>query len=235
MNNIRYYPAIFYTAILMAVWLLSWLLGIYEIVADDVNGVNSLISAEGLRWALRTAQASIASAPWAVAMLAVVSWSFIVGSGFWNSLAELLRLNRLSANRRKAFIMAVITLLVFVVVLAFAVFSPMRILQGVTSDIQFSPLTKGWALLMLVISILISVVYATMCGVYRSFNDMMQSVCKGVSAFVPALIAFVPASGILPCLQYVGFITDTSLLFFYEWVLYVLPFICVVADKNKRN
>lgn len=235
MNNIRYYPIAFYTAILVAVWLLSWLFGIYEIVADDVNGVCSLISAEGLRWALRTAQASIAAAPWTVAMLAVVSWSFIAGSGFFDSWTELLRLHCLSANRRRAFIMAVITLLVFVFVLVFAVFSPMRILQGVTSDILSSPLVKGWALLMLVIAMLVSVVYATVSGVYRSFNDMMQSVCKGVSAFVPAFIAFVPASGILPCLQYVGFITDSSSLLFYELVLYLLPFICVVVDKNKRN
>ena len=231
MNNIRYYPVILYSIILVGVWLLSWLVGIYEIAVNDVGAVDSLISAEGIRWALRTVLQSVTSAPWAVAMLVVLSFSLIYGSGLLLSFKDLFCLHKLSANKKRALIMGTITLAICLVVLGLGISSPMRLLLGVTADLQSSPLVKGWCLLLLLISTLVSVVYGTVYGAYRSYYDVMQSICNGVTIFIPAFIAFVPASGILPCLEYAGFLDSTDSLFFYELFIYSLPFVCVITNK----
>jgi hypothetical protein len=64
MNNRRllYYPVVLYALLLFFVWVASWIMGIAELLIAPSLNVENLLSAEGMRWALRTAAASVDAA-----------------------------------------------------------------------------------------------------------------------------------------------------------------------------
>lgn len=233
-NRCSYYLILLYVVMLVGLWPLSWLASVFGFLFDGVNRFGSLISPEGVRWALRSAMESLSSAPWAVSVLCVVSLAFLHVSGLAKACYKLFSGAVVSPIIRRALLMACVTLLLCLVVLFMGVSMPARMLLGVTSDVFLSPLAQGWLLLLCLVVSTVSVVYGTMCGVFRSCYDVVHGVCNAMVAFVPAFVALVPASGIVPCVEYCGFSDSRVVLNIFKMALYSLPFLSVVIC-NIRN
>ena len=87
--------------------------------------------------------------------------------------------------------------------------------------------------------LMVSLVYGFMYGNYRTMVDVVGSASSLVKGYVPALLAMLPASGLMPCLHYTGM--DVMIGFdgnsapVIETVVYILPFIYVAVLRLLRK
>ena len=240
MNNKRayYYPIPVYLLLLLLVWVGSFFVDVVQMLSDDAHTSSSLISAEGFRWAVRNALPTINALPWGIVMIAVAIYGLLCGSGITRILRRLVRLRRLSSIEIRAFSFSFATLVCYLAFLYMSS-SPWKLLSGVTDEPALSPILQGHVILLFFGVLFMSLIYGFIYGNYRSMMDVFTSMADAFKLFVPALMAVIPASGIVPCLQYVG----VQPLFGIPWkvietVLYLLPFIYVAVleqiDKRKH-
>ena len=232
MNNRRvyYYPLFIYLLLLLFVWVGAFFADVVQLLGDDtVHASTSLISAKGVPWALRTALPSIDAVPWGVVMVLVASYGLLRSSGLAKALLHMVSMRRLTALEWRALLFALAIAVCDVVVLYLSTVAPWGLLSPITGEPSLSPLVQGWALLLLAGVFSVSLIYGFIYGNYRSLMDVMASTGNAFVLFVPAMMALIPASGIVPCLQFTGlqpfFDMQWSVM---EAVLYALPFLYVL-------
>ncbi len=241
MNDRRsaYYPALAYSLLLLLVWGGSWLIAVVQLFMGDLFDVNSLVSGEGVRWALFSVAPSVETAPWGMAFFLLFIAGLLEGSGLLRLLGNIFKW-RVSGNELRSLLFALSALVLYVVVLFLFTLSPWDALRGVTGDIGNSPLSHGWLLLLFVGVLMTSLVYGFMYGNYRTVVDVIGSAAGFVRLFVPALLALLPASGLMPCLHYTGLDImlgiDNENTMAVETVIYCLPFVymAVMCLVRKR-
>ena len=240
MNKKRayYYPIPIYLLLLLLVWVGSFFVDVAHMLFDNAHTSSSLISAEGMRWAVRNALPTINALPWGIVMLTVAVYGLLHGSGITRILCRMVRLRRLSGAEWRAFSFAAVTLVCYMVLLYVSSTSPWSLLRGVTDEPALSPIVQGAVILVFIGSLLTSLIYGFIYGNYRSIMDLITSIADSFKLFVPAMMALVPASGIVPCLQYVGVHPVCGIPWnALEMVLYLLPFIYVTVlqlyDKEE--
>lgn len=234
-----YYPALAYSLLLLLVWGGSWLIAVVQLFMGDLFDVNSLVSGEGVRWALFSVGSSVETAPWGTAFFLLFIAGLLDGSGLLRLVGNIFK-RRVSGNELRSLLFALSALLLYVVVLFLFTLSPWDALRGVTGDIGNSPLSNGWLLLLFVGMLMTALVYGFMYGNYRTVVDVIGSASGFVRLFVPALLAMLPASGIMPCLHYTGLDImlgiDNENAMAVETVIYCLPFVymatmCLVRKR----
>lgn len=222
----RYLPFIVYSLLLMLLWVASLFLGVAELFTHSGSGFNNLFSGEGVRWALYTALQSVDAAPWGSMVMLLAAMGVVAESGLVSTLTELLSFRSLSTIRRYAGLLSLMILILFAVLLFFASLSPWRLLAGVTEDWSTSPLYYGWVLILFLLLLLVALMHGSVCGYYRSVSDVVRGLCSLFPLFAPAFMAVLPASGIMPCLAYVG-LCDIGNMEFSSNVLCWLPFVYI--------
>ena len=231
MNNIGcvYYPALTYTFLLVSIWIVSLLTSVFQLLVGSDATVVSLVSGEGMRWALLSVYASLESAPWGNIMFLVLIAGLLSGSGVLQFLAKLLSWRKVSNNELRSFVFSVAVLLLYGVTVFMFTVSPWQALLGVTGELLNSPLAHGWLLVLFVGILLMSLVYGFIYGNYRTVTDVIASAGSFVKGCTPAFLAMLPASGIMPCLHYSGLDTVCGLTGvvcgIVEGLLYMLPFV----------
>lgn len=234
----RYYPVIVYTVLLLMVWVVSLGNDLFRLFHDDMVGGNSLVSAGGVRWAVRSALPSIAAAPWGVAVVTLAIVGLLRSSGITAMLSHLLGRSGLTKSELRALLFSLLALLPYSIMLYMATVSPWGLLQSVTGDISISPIGQGWLFLLFVGVLTVSLVYGFIYGCYRSLLDVVVLTGDTFALAIPAFLSIIPASGIVPCLQYIG---AFDYLGFAPWgqamlelVLYALPFVYLLARPRIK-
>lgn len=234
-----YYPALAYSLLLLLVWGGSWLIAVLQLFMGDLFDVNSLVSGEGVRWALFSVGSSVEAAPWGTAFFLLFIAGLLDGSGLLRLVGNIFK-RRVSGNELRSLLFALSALLLYVVVLFLFTVSPWDALRGVTGDIGNSPLSYGRLLLLFIGVLMTALVYGFMYGNYRTLVDVIGSAAGVVRQFVPALLAMLPASGLMPCLHYTGLDVMLGIgnenATAAETVIYCLPFVymavvCLVRKK----
>ena len=241
MNDRRsaYYPALAYSLLLLLVWGGSWLIAVVQLFMGDLFDVNSLVSGEGVRWALFSVVPSVDAAPWGPAFFLLFIAGLLEGSGLLRLLGNIFKW-RVSGNELRSLLFALSALVLYVVVLFLFTVSPWDALRGVTGDFSNSPLSHGRLLLLFIGVLMTALVYGFMYGNYRTVVDVIGSAAGFVRLFVPALLALLPASGLMPCLHYTGLDImlgiDNENTMAVETVIYCLPFVymAVMCLVRKR-
>lgn len=238
MNNQRayYFPLPLYLLLLLMVWVGAFFADVVQLLSGGVLPSSSLMSAEGVRWALRTALPSIGALPWGVVMMLVATYGLLRGSGLAKVLGRLVCLRRLTVSELRALLFAFAVAVCYVVLLYMSAVAPWHMLAGVTDEALLSPLVQGWALLLFAGVLSVSLIYGFIYGNYRSMMDVVVSTGRTFTLFTPAIMALLPASGIVPCLQYAGVESICGI----HWdvitsVLYVLPFLYVLLLQLKEK
>lgn len=230
-KKIAYFPVCLYSLLLVVIWVASWISGIVGLLSSGVQRNGPLLSVSGVRWALRTAVDSLEAAPWGSMALCVAALGLLYGSGFVETVSLLFTRKTLSHNRRSALVMSFVLLLMWIVILLLCSVAPWHILAGVTMDFSSSPLVVGWQPLMFVVVLSIAVMHGAVSGYYRSCLDVLDGVCRTFNYFLPAFIAVIPASGVVPCLVFAGVLpSDGMLLGALGLLLYLLPFILLLLS-----
>ena len=238
MNDRRasYYPVLVYLSLLLLVWVGAFFADVTQMLSGKALSSSSLISAEGMRWALRTAVPSINALPWGMIMMLVAIAGLLRGSGLVRVIGRLLSLHRLTVLEFRAFLFSLAAAICYVVLLYMSAISPWNVLAGVTEDPALSPLLQGWALLLFVAVLLVSLIYGFIYGSYRSIMDIVASTAATFRLFLPAFMALIPASGIIPCLQYAGVQSICGISWsVFSAILYVLPFLYLLLMKLRRK
>ncbi len=238
-RRLFYYPAVIYTALLLLVWLLSWLAGVVSLAMGQNSMKNSLVSAEGFRWAVRSALDTIDSAPWGVIILFICGLGLLAGSGMVKSFCKLFKGNSLSLNERRAWSFAIVAIAVYLLLLFACLLPPWNLLLGVTNDIYASALVQGRVIIGFAGLFLVTSVYGFIYGNYRSFVDIARSLGAAFILYSPALLAVLPATGIIPCMEYAEFLPvlhiDSADADVVSDIIYLLPFVYmmfVLPDEN---
>lgn len=237
MNDKRatYYPVLFYVAVLIVLWLVSWLMSVLQLLSGTGATIASLVSGEGVRWALLNVRASLETVPWGQAILMLFVIGLLAGSGVLQFFAKLCTPKRISNNELRSFILSLAVLLLYSIIVFMFTISPWQALLGVTGELSESPLAQGWPLVLLVGVIVMSLVYGFLYGNYRTLADVVVSAGNFVKKFMPALLAMLPAAGILPCIQYSGLDAVYGLseagCEILGVILYMLPFVYIFSLK----
>ncbi len=232
MNDRRayYYPLPLYLLALLLVWVGAFFADVVGLLDDGAVHSSSLISAEGARWALRTALPSLNSVPWGTVMLLVAAYGLLRGSGLAKALLRLVTQRRLTTSEWRALLFSLGVAVCYAALLYLSTLAPWNLLSAITGEPSLSPLVQGWALLLLAGVLSVSLIYGFIYGNYRSLMDVLVSTGNAFILFVPAIMALLPASGIVPCLQFAG----VQSFFDVPWsvltaLLYLLPFIYVIV------
>lgn len=244
MSNRRtaYYPVLVYASVLVFVWLASWLVSIMQMFSATAATVHSIVSAEGVRWALLSMGDSLDSIPWGGLFLLLLVVGLSGGSGIARSLFRLMTGRRISGNEGRSLLFSALVLSLYLAIVFMFTISPWQTLLGVTGDIMHSPLAQGWQLMLLVGVLVVSLVFGFMYGNYRTLADVVGSAGGYMTIFMPALMAMIPAAGIVPCLEYSGFAVmlglDEECADIVGELLCIFPFLYVailwVMKKKER-
>ena len=238
MNNQRrsYFFVPLYLCLLLMVWLGAFFADLAQLLFGSSLPSSSLVSAEGVRWALRAALPSIAALPWGLTMMLIATCGLLRGAGLTKALRRLVSFNRLTVSEWRALLFSAVAAVCYIVLLYMSAVSPWKILSGVTDEAALSPLVQGWAMLLFVGVLSVSLIYGFIYGNYRSMMDVVVSTGRTFTLFVPALMALLPASGIVPCMRYAGIESIPAL----SWdtissILYLLPFIYVMVLEMRKQ
>ena len=195
--------------------------------------VHSIVSAEGVRWALLSMDDSLDSIPWGSLLLLMLVLGLSDGSGIARSLSRLVTGHRISGNEGRSLLFSALVLSLYLAILFMFTISPWQTLLGVTGDIMHSPLAQGWLLALFLGVLTLSLVYGFIYGSYRTLSDVVGFSGDCFALYVPAFIAMIPASGIIPCLQYTGLDKalsfDEATLHMAANIAYVLPFVYIMV------
>ena len=230
--RVAYYPALFYALSLVLIGLASWLVGACQLFIDGETSLVSLLSGSGVRRVLLSVDDVLNAAPLGSVLFLLLMSGLLMGSGVLSFLGRLLTNGRVSRNEQRSFLFAFIALLLYCVLLFACTVSPWNVLMGVSGSVAASPLARGWLLLLFAGVLLFSLVYGFLYGNYRTLFDVVESSGKVLAMFVPALVAMLPASCIIPCLLYTRLVPAAWIYLWedlLEFALYALPFVYIIA------
>ncbi|MBQ4063978.1 MAG: AbgT family transporter [Bacteroidaceae bacterium] len=233
-----YYPAVAYMGMLLLVWLLSWVVELFELAFGKNVAIHSLVSAEGLRWAVRTAKHAIDAVPWSVIMLFLFSVGLLTGSGMFKSICKIIKRRPLAYNEQRAWLFALIAAAVYMFLLFICTLSPWNILLGVSGNVYASPLVQGYIIICFFALFFVTSTFGFIYGNYRSFIDIARSLGAVIATYAPALVALLPAAGIVPCMDYAGLLAllrispaDAAVV---SDVIYMFPFLYMMLALGTR-
>ena len=235
----HFYPVIGNILLLVAVWLLSWIVDIAATFMDTDSGLASLVSSEGIRWAIRNAMPSFNNIPWGSIMLLITAYGLLQGAGIIRFFAHITKRQPLTRMEIRSFLFSISALILYAVALYVATMTRWNILLGVTGTLENSSFISGLPLLLFFGVLVASLVYGFLYGNYRSAIDVASSLGNSFTQFVPALIALLPASAVVASIGYTGvsFLLGLSgeETMAITTVYYAIPFMHIVLEKGNSN
>ena len=150
--------------------LFSWIASVY-----GVGEVQSLLSAEGIRWMLGHVVENYMHAP-ALGIVLVLFMGMGIGirAGLYGALKRFCRKEKqLSRKERRALVASVVTLGLYVVLIGVTLLLPWNFLYSVTGSWSHSPFVKGLVYILSVGIGLAGMVYGYVSDVFRGWKDIV--------------------------------------------------------------
>jgi len=205
-----------YLLLLLVAVIASWLVGLY-----GVEGVNSLLSVEGVRWWARSALTVFSTSPVGEILLILFTLGIVrKGCTRWS---------------RKAFGVAALIFSLLLALFLWGISS--GCLLSVTGHSAHSPLQRGW---LLVLALMVGVPclgYGLTCGALSNGPQALKAISSEVARCAPAFVALFAASQLMAVLSY-SRLPDVCGMSgrAFHWmaiVLYGLPFVFEYLKKPK--
>ena len=138
MNRHFLHPATLFFLLTLVVALLSWVGSIY-----GWSGVQSLLSAEGLRWQLRNVGDGFFSAPFfSDILLLAFGVGLCMHSGFWEAFRRAIFHGRkLSRKEKRSLLLSLTVGAVYILAVLCLALGPWGIVRSITGGLKNSPLS----------------------------------------------------------------------------------------------
>lgn len=156
----------------VALALFSWIGSIY-----DIGEVQSLLSAEGVRWMLSHAIENYVEAPaFGVVFVLMMGLGVMLRSGIFDALYRSFRQSKqLSRKERRALGAFFVTFFIYVLVVLVAMVLPWNLLLSATGSWVNSPFSKGFFYLLSVGLGLGGMAYGYVADTFRGIVDVIES------------------------------------------------------------
>ena len=165
MNKRFLHPATVFFLLTLVVALLSWVGSIY-----GWSGVQSLISAEGLRWKLRNVGDGLLE--------------LCLHSGFWEAVRGVLfRGRKLSRKEKRSLWLSLSVGMVYVLVVLFLALGPWGVVRSITGELKNSPLAEGVSYLLSLGLGITAMIYGYAVDLYRTDRDIIRGMSYSVVRF----------------------------------------------------
>lgn len=201
MNRRFVHPATLFFLLTLVVALLSWVGSIY-----GWEGVQSLISADGVRWLLRNAMPGFLHAPLLGPLLVLA-----FGAGLWmhSGLGRLfmrlcVRKERLLRKEKRALCWSLASGVACLVVGMVLAWGPWSIVRSITGGLEYSPLADGAVFLLSVGMGIMAMVYGYATDYYHTDRDLVRGLSYGFVRFSAYFISLFFVVQLFSSLHYSG-------------------------------
>jgi len=198
--------SIFFFLLLLVLAFFSWIGSVY-----GLGEIQSLLSAEGVRWMLGHVVENYVQSP-ALGLMLVLFMGVGIGirAGLYDVLKRLCRKERfLSRKERRALTLASVVLLVYASLVGVSMLLPWNFLYGVTGSWGHSPLAKGAVYIFSVGIGLVGMVYGYVSDAFRSLSDVVEGM---------ALLIVNRASGFVTLFFVVQFFSSLEYTRLGDWI-----------------
>ena len=200
--------------------LFSWIWSVY-----GMGEVQSLLSAEGIRWVLGHTLENYVQAP-ALGMVLVFFMGLGVGvrSGLYDALRRYVQKGKMvSRKERRALVLSVSVFVLWSILVGISLFLPWNLFWGVTGGWLHSPISKGMVYLLAVGVGLAGMIYGYVADVYRNLSDVLQ----GMSCLIARRASFfVTLFFIVQFFSSLEYVRLAEFLHFPEEILSVIYQLC---------
>lgn len=221
--NRRFHPALLYLSLLLLIILFSWIGSIIEMRHGQMT-LNSLIGAQGVRWLVRNAAATVSMAPIGNAVLIMLMVGTGKGSGFVRAFSSP---KDLSPKEHNALLLSIVIMLLILSVFFFGIFSPSHLLLGVTGTLKGSPLADGAVFLLTILFVIPAVVYGFSTDTFRRAADCIRAFLSVAVPTAGLLLTMLVAAQLLETFKYANldvlFGLSGKSMHIIEFAVYWLP------------
>jgi aminobenzoyl-glutamate transport protein len=155
----------------LALALFSWIGSIY-----GLGEVQSLLSAEGIRWVLGHVVENYVQSPvLGIVLILFMGMGIVLRSGLYDAVKRFASRNKLlSRKERRALTLAVGVLLLYFAMLVMSMFLPWNLYWNITGGWLHSPFSKGLVYLLSIGMGLGGMVYGYVSDTFRRFSDVVE-------------------------------------------------------------
>ena len=155
----------------LALALFSWIGSIY-----GLGEVQSLLSAEGIRWVLGHVVENYVQSPvLGIVLILFMGMGIVLRSGLYDAVKRFAGRNKLlSRKERRALTLAVGVLLLYFAMLVMSMFLPWNLYWNITGGWLHSPFSKGLVYLLSIGMGLGGMVYGYVSDTFRRFSDVVE-------------------------------------------------------------
>ena len=155
----------------LALALFSWIGSIY-----GLGEVQSLLSAEGIRWVLGHVVENYVQSPvLGIVLILFMGMGIVLRSGLYDAVKRFVGRNKLlSRKERRALTLAVGVLLLYFAMLVMSMFLPWNLYWNITGGWLHSPFSKGLVYLLSIGMGLGGMVYGYVSDTFRRFSDVVE-------------------------------------------------------------
>ena len=155
----------------LALALFSWIGSIY-----GLGEVQSLLSAEGIRWILGHVVENYVQSPvLGIVLILFMGMGIVLRSGLYDAVKRFAGRNKLlSRKERRALTLAVGVLLLYFAMLVMSMFLPWNLYWNITGGWLHSPFSKGLVYLLSIGMGLGGMVYGYVSDTFRRFSDVVE-------------------------------------------------------------
>ena len=155
----------------LALALFSWIGSIY-----GLGEVQSLLSAEGIRWVLGHVVENYVQSPvLGIVLILFMGMGIVLRSGLYDAVKRFAGRNKLlSRKERRALTLAVGVMLLYFAMLVMSMFLPWNLYWNITGGWLHSPFSKGLVYLLSIGMGLGGMVYGYVSDTFRRFSDVVE-------------------------------------------------------------
>ncbi|MBR5542202.1 MAG: AbgT family transporter [Bacteroides sp.] len=159
----------------LALVLFSWIGNIY-----GLGEVQSLLSAEGIRWVLgHVVENYVLSPILGIVLVLFMGLGIVLRSGLYDAVKRFVGRNKLlSRKERRALTLAVSVLLLYLSILVVSMFLPWNLYWNITGGWSHSPFSKGLVYLLSIGMGLAGVVYGYVSDTFRCLSDVVEGMAS---------------------------------------------------------
>lgn len=170
-NRFSFTLSIVFFLLTLALALFSWIGSIY-----GLGEVQSLLSAEGIRWVLGHVVENYMQSPvLGIVLILFMGMGIVLRSGLYDAVKRFAGRNKLlSRKERRALTLAVGVLLLYFAMLVMSMFLPWNLYWNITGGWLHSPFSKGLVYLLSIGMGLGGMVYGYVSDTFRCLSDVME-------------------------------------------------------------
>lgn len=211
---------------LLVLMLASWIVSIY------VDGVNGLLSANGIRWMVAHISSNFSTLPFAQIILGLIGVSVLLESELLSAFRK-----HTSLKQKHALRITIVSGIVILCLFSCLLFLPDAVLLSCFGNIEDSPFTEGLYGLIVLFVVLVSNIYGFTSGKFVTLYDVFTAHAVYLRKTASSFIILFLASQFVECLDYTDILlymgNEQTTLLVLKCCLYYIPILLLIFQENK--